>query len=208
MDYSSADDELDPGWPVARDLLTRLHSSKSRGYGDAWRKRGELLSIFTNLARKYDRLVVSFDQDVRSSDESPIDTVADLCIYSAKYLTWLAEREPMAFDARTRGATSGDCSDADAPDALGHVLSALELGHTATDGARAWLRLRSTFERLDAGLMAQAEDAATSSDRLCARDKVALAWEITAASAVLLLALAAESPASWKAWKQQVMELS
>lgn len=208
MSFKSVDDSASVGWPAARDLLARLHASKSRGYGDAWRKRGELLSIFTNLARKYDRLVVSFDQGVQSSDESPIDTVADMCIYSAKYLTWLAEREPVAFDDVTCSATSKECSDADNPDALARVLSALKPGDLSTDVERSWLRLRSAFEQLDAGLMAQAEGPPTRSDLLSAVDRVALGWEITAASAVLLLALAADSPTAWEAWRGTVGELS
>src|SRR3954452_18696688 len=94
---------------AALDLLGRLHAHKNAGYGDAWRKRGELLSIFTNLARKYDRLVVALDEGVRSDDEGLLDTAGDLCVYAGKYLTWLAEQHPDGFDAVTRGATSAQC---------------------------------------------------------------------------------------------------
>src|SRR3954449_10246576 len=97
------------------ELLIALHSHKTTGYSDAWRKRGELLSIFTNLARKYDRLIVALDEGVRSRDERLPDTVGDLCVYAGKYLTWLAEQHPEAFDAVTRGATSEECADNGSP---------------------------------------------------------------------------------------------
>jgi hypothetical protein len=86
-------------------LLARLHAHKNRGYGDAWRKRGELLSIFTNLARKYDRLVIALDQGRRSSDERLLDTAGDLCVYAVKYLTWLAAEHPESI----RGSLDAGC---------------------------------------------------------------------------------------------------
>src|ERR1700724_374555 len=105
----------------ALELLVKLHSYKTVGYGDAWRKRGELLSIFTNLARKYDRLVVALDEGVRSSDERMPDTAGDLCVYAAKYLTWLAEQHPEAFDAVSRDTDSAMSADEAGAQAMANV---------------------------------------------------------------------------------------
>ena len=72
---------------VAGDLLQfldRLHRTKSRCYGDSWKKRGEVLSIWPNILRKVDRLGSQGDQT-----ESAFDTAGDLVIYLTKYLVWL-----------------------------------------------------------------------------------------------------------------------
>lgn len=63
-----------------------LHREKDAAYGDSWKKRGELLSILANIARKVDRLGGS-----ETSDESSADTALDLMIYLAKYRLWLSE---------------------------------------------------------------------------------------------------------------------
>jgi hypothetical protein len=80
-------------------LLNRLHKVKDTSYKDAWRKRGEVLGIFCNLARKFDRLIVAIDEESPSAAESLPDTLADLCVYAGKYLTWLAEAQPVVFES-------------------------------------------------------------------------------------------------------------
>lgn len=188
----------------AVDLLISLHAHKNKGYGDAWRRRGELLSIFTNLARKYDRLVVALDEDTRSDDERLPDTVGDLCVYAGKYLTWLAEQHPDAFDAVSRGASSGDCSDADGPDALARVLLALEFDADA-DADLCWAELKRAFLPLEVGLMAQAE--CEGAERLGWEEKVRLAWGVAASSSALLAALSDEDPDAWAAWRAEIEAL-
>ena len=70
--------------------LIELHRTKSLGYGDSWKRRGEQMAIMANIARKVDRLA-------RHQPESPalgediIDTAADLLVYSLKYETYLNE---------------------------------------------------------------------------------------------------------------------
>lgn len=66
--------------------LIALHREKNAVYGDSWKKRGEMFSIIPNMARKVDRLGVAGAGDTAS------DTAIDLCIYAAKYQTWLAEK--------------------------------------------------------------------------------------------------------------------
>jgi hypothetical protein len=184
------------------ELLIVLHAHKTAGYGDAWRKRGELLSIFTNLARKYDRLLVALDEGKRSSDERLPDTAGDLCVYAAKYLTWLAEQQPEAFDAVTSGASSSECADDGGSDSLARVLRVLKLG-AAVDLATAWSRLKDAFAALESGLLAQAERP-DGSGTLSWERKVQLVWAIAASAAALLMALASEDTEAWRSWQKEI----
>ena len=38
-----------------REAVRQLHRRKDAAYRDAWKKRGEVLSILANIARKVDR---------------------------------------------------------------------------------------------------------------------------------------------------------
>jgi hypothetical protein len=189
----------------AVDLLIRLHDHKTVGYGDAWRKRGEILSIFTNLARKYDRLVVALDDGLRSADERLPDTAGDLCVYAGKYLAWLADQHPGAFDAVSDSVTSADCADHRRPDALERVLRALDAGSVG-DVKTSWRRLKAAFRPLEDGLVAQAERHAKGAT-LSWDAKVRLAWAVAAASLALLVALAHEAPEEWAAWRAEIEAL-
>lgn len=64
-------------------FVMKLHATKHKSYGDSWKKRGEKMSIIPNIARKIDRLGVGDEYD------SSADTVIDLWVYLAKYLSWL-----------------------------------------------------------------------------------------------------------------------
>lgn len=73
------------------DFVTSLHRVKSDAYGDSWKRRGELLSILPNVARKADRL-----ERLDIKDGTPLvnfDTAVDLFVYSVKHLTYLADVE-------------------------------------------------------------------------------------------------------------------
>lgn len=65
--------------------LQQLHLDKHAAYGDSWKKRGELMAIMANIARKVDRL------GGETPDETSADTAGDLLVYLAKYRTWLSE---------------------------------------------------------------------------------------------------------------------
>lgn len=80
------------------DLLTafktavkKLHVDKDRAYGGAWKKRGELVSIQPNIARKVDRLDTLAATGRGLSGESALDTAVDLVVYVEKYRLFLAE---------------------------------------------------------------------------------------------------------------------
>lgn len=66
--------------------LCDLHDQKHAAYGDSWKRRGEMLGIMANIARKVDRL-----GGADTSDESSADTAGDLFVYLAKYRVWLDE---------------------------------------------------------------------------------------------------------------------
>lgn len=73
-------------------LLTSLHHKKTLVYKNSWRKHGEVLSIFTNITRKYDRIEAIITERAKATtDETLLDTLVDLAVYSTKYLTYLAE---------------------------------------------------------------------------------------------------------------------
>lgn len=61
-----------------------LHNEKHEAYGDSWCRRGEMLGILANVARKVDRL-----SGGETSDETRADTAQDLFVYLAKYAAWL-----------------------------------------------------------------------------------------------------------------------
>lgn len=74
-----------PSWssPFIRGVV-ELHDEKDRAYGDSWMRRGEMLGIMANIARKIDRL-----EGAATADETSADTAIDLLVYLAKYRAWL-----------------------------------------------------------------------------------------------------------------------
>lgn len=77
-----------------REAVTRLHRAKDAAYRDAWKRRGEVISILANIARKVDRLEYGIDRTPAAPDESQFDTAADLLVYCLKYQAYLADQDP------------------------------------------------------------------------------------------------------------------
>jgi thymidylate synthase len=73
------------------EIISMLHRKKSAVYGDSWKKHGEIISIFANISRKFDRLEVVLNGKKATNDETVYDTIADLAVYSIKYITFLSE---------------------------------------------------------------------------------------------------------------------
>lgn len=69
------------------EFAVKTHREKDAAYGDSWKKRGEMISIMANIARKIDRLGKS-----ETSDETSADTAMDLMIYLAKYRVWIDDQ--------------------------------------------------------------------------------------------------------------------
>lgn len=179
-------------------LLERLHRHKDAAYGDAWRKRGEVIAIFANMARKYDRLLVAFAERRAAATEPLADTVADLCVYAGKYLTWIAEEHPAELDEAGLPVKSVDISAARGADALRDVLAALL--HASSDAPgdadSAWRRIKGSFMTLEQALMAQATPGPRPEDLLGYSSKAQLAWKLSQASTWLLVYLEERDPAS------------
>jgi thymidylate synthase len=71
---------------VFHDYVCKLHDEKHVAYGDSWKRRGEMLGILANIARKVDRLGVD------GAGDTSADTAIDLMVYLAKYRWWLHEQ--------------------------------------------------------------------------------------------------------------------
>lgn len=172
--------------------LIRLHERKDRHYRDAWRKRGELIGIFCNIARKYDRLVVARDEEDPDKGEPRADTAADLCIYSIKYVTWLIERDPAA--ANAVGAANGErWSGVHGHDAVAEALGQLAVEAQASDPqsvAAAFDAVQRPFASLEQILV--------GGEPVSNATKAALAWQLSGAALAYLRRLALDDPHSWK----------
>jgi hypothetical protein len=190
------------------DLLTQLHRHKDAAYGDAWRRRGEVIAIFANLARKYDRLERALDEEEPAATEPLADTVADLCVYAGKYLTWLAETRPVAFAAVPPYLDPIHATAEQGAAGLEAILGALPAWEEQSgtrppdDVDSAWIRIATAFGELEAGLMAQA--GAEGDPTLPWARKVELAWALTDASWHLLARLATEDPRLLQPLRDQV----
>lgn len=122
-----------------REAISRLHREKDASYHDAWKKRGEVISILSNIARKVDRLEYVLDGAPAGQDETVLDTAIDLLVYCIKYQTYLADVDIAAADTLFHG------SGLDPPFSQGcagfeHIfscvdLAALDIGDQAVDNA-------------------------------------------------------------------------
>lgn len=178
-------------------LLERLHQYKDAAYGDAWRKRGEVIAIFANMARKYDRLLVAFDEDRPAATEALGDTVGDLCVYTAKYLTWIAEQHPEAFTAAATGIDPATVSPAHGPEPLATVFAALAdegASEPPASAQAAWEEVQRSFDALDRSLMAQSTPGTPTADPLDFSAKTTLAWQLCIQLSWLLVLLEQETP--------------
>lgn len=77
-----------------KEAVKRLHARKDRAYGSAWKRRGELVSVLPNVARKVDRLEVFLRDGFHAGDEAVLDTALDLYVYATKYRLLLEEKNP------------------------------------------------------------------------------------------------------------------
>jgi hypothetical protein len=80
-------------------LVVHMHTAKDAAYGDSWKKRGELVSILANVARKVDRLEQYRRRSIRLADESVLDTAIDLFVYLVKYRLYLFDLSPEIADS-------------------------------------------------------------------------------------------------------------
>ncbi|MEX2211365.1 MAG: hypothetical protein WD689_06340 [Gaiellaceae bacterium] len=174
---------------IAVELIT-LHEFKDRKYRDAWRKRGELIGIFSNIARKYDRLLVAQTEDDPDEAEPRADTSADLCVYAIKYVTWLIEHDPAAATA-IPGADPEQWSGT-----RGHNAVAPALRQLADETTVALADLATAFEAI-AAPFTELERILVDNEPTTEHDKAALAWKLASASFAYLWRLALDEPRAW-----------
>ncbi len=79
--------------------LMKLQAAKGQNYGGSWQKYGEAISVFGNVARKFHRLEnLVLHGKKGSPDETKIDTIADLAVYSLLWLAYSSIQERASFD--------------------------------------------------------------------------------------------------------------
>jgi hypothetical protein len=168
-----------------RAAVVNLHRDKSGAYGNAWKKRGEVISVLANLARKVDRLAAGGI----TRDENVLDTAVDLLVYAIKYQTFLADLDPAVAAALFDPAVTAPYSDGTAGfEALWATLpaEAVEVGYdTPLDEAVA--RVEAAFAGLERHF-----DAATP--RVAVVDRAASAAVLTRAAAALVGAVCRADP--------------
>lgn len=178
-----------------RDALSSLHAAKSSMYGDAWKKRGEVLSILSNLARKVDRLekVLSAGTRETADGETNLDTVVDLFVYCLKHQTYLADQDAalaaQLFPPETK-LTSPFSDTTEAFDALvaRRGLPELEVPH---DLARAVSGVIQAFAELEKCY----SDLRTTSTP---RERLARVQRLASAAVAVIEALARREPGSYR----------
>lgn len=169
-------------WADLRESIIALHRSKDAAYGNSWKKRGELISIAANLARKVDRI----DQVVggaAAGREALLDTVVDLFVYAVKYETFLADQS-----AEVAGMLFADGGEqfSDGPGGFEELLLARdavgEVGTVRMEAANA----STAFDELDAFLQLHPQGEWLK--------KHTLAERLTATALRLVLAVAVSAP--------------
>lgn len=120
--------------------LTELHRTKSQGYGDSWKRRGEQMAIMANVARKIDRLA-RHDPASPARGEEIIDTAADLLVYSLKYETYLKDA---AGDAAPAGETWSDGTEG-----FNFLLSQITARKDARSHEEATAEVLAVFDELE-----------------------------------------------------------
>lgn len=124
-----------------REAVARLHRAKDAAYRDALKRRGEVISILANVARKVDRLEYGLDGAPATPDESQLDTAVDLLVYCLKYQAYLADQDADAA-VRLFGGSGAIPPYSDGPagfEALlsrAHLLAVADPGQPAGEAAR------------------------------------------------------------------------
>lgn len=194
----------EPSFAAVVAALERLHEAKDRIYQDAWRRRGELVGIFANIARKYDRLEIAAGEPDADAVEARADTAADLCIYAVKYLTWLVEQQPAVaavFAEGDRSLWSAEHGHAAVARVLERIVAEEReraLGPPA-DLADALAVARDPFMRLER-ILVDGQPASVG-------EKAELVWRLADGGARYLWRLAADEPAAWAAFTAEVERL-
>lgn len=159
--------------------LRALHRRKNAAYGDSWKRRGELMGVLANVARKVDRLANTGSTHT-DDPEQWTDTVADLGIYLIKYMTFLADADAAVADLLFAGSATGKWSD----DVTGFERLLANLDPEDVEPRTGITRLADAFDRLETGVR---KDDLTSVQRA----------DLVAAMAAMCLGMLLHRPASF-----------
>ncbi|WP_241825314.1 nucleoside triphosphate pyrophosphohydrolase family protein [Micromonospora sp. CB01531] len=140
-------------------VVAGLHRRKDASYGNSWKRRGELISIMANIARKVDRLKIVAVTLESTADENALDTAVDLYVYALKYLTFLADKDPVIL-AEVLPARDDGIGWSDGPEGVERLLAIADLAvlDTGVDEA-----IEDLVAALD-GTFAELEDCFTAAD--------------------------------------------
>jgi len=110
LQFRPEGDQTRPGELTANlsrlsEAMIKLCAKKNTVYRDSYAKHGELLGLFSNLTRKYDRIEAIMTSGIDGNpvignlgDESKATTIMDLTLYGLLWLEWLAKNKPEEFD--------------------------------------------------------------------------------------------------------------
>jgi hypothetical protein len=159
-----------------------LHRSKDAAYGNSWKKRGELISIAANLARKVDRIEQVVD-GAATGRETLLDTAVDLLVYAVKYETFLADQSA---EVAAQIFANGGERFSDGPEGFEELLRALDVVDGVGTALAASADASAAFDDLDTYLQLHPRGEWMS--------KLALAERLATIALQLVLAIAASSP--------------
>lgn len=183
-------------------VVTRLHRSKNASYGDSWKRRGELISIMANIARKVDRLNIVAVTLASTADENALDTAVDLYVYALKYITFLADSDPGLLPDLLPQRSDG-AGWSDEPDGLEHLLAAADLSVFDESHTRAVdiiiADIDKTFSKLERCFSAVNGTAPTGT-------RAALATELASTAIHLIATLRATEPDLYAAFLETWQE--
>jgi thymidylate synthase len=165
-------------WTDLCEIIIDLHRTKDAAYGDSWKRRGELISIAANLARKIDR-IQQLVGGAAAGNEALLDTAVDLLVYAVKYETFLADQ---SIDVAKKVFVNGGQWFSDGPDGFEELLRAqhgsVKVGTVDAEATEA----STAFDALDTFLQLHPQGEWI--------EKLALAERLTATALRLVLAVA------------------
>lgn len=142
------------GWPELQETIIALHRRKDAAYGNSWKKRGELISIAANIARKIDR-IQNIVAGAASDGESLVDTTVDLLVYAIKYAAFLADQSPAVaqrlFGRRGSGFSDGTLGFEELLGARAQPSQVESVGKEAAAASAAFDALDAVLQERDGG---------------------------------------------------------
>lgn len=168
-----------------RVAISALHAEKAAAYGESWKRRGEMLGIAANIARKVDRLEGALSADVTTRDESLLDTAVDLLVYTTKYVAFLADQDKDVAK-RVFGDSNLALPFSDGTKGFDELLSRMDFRRALTSDISVKDSIRDVlthFAAVETGFSATTDERAARAQRLVDAALVTVAAVVRASSA-------------------------